>query len=116
MFRERREAAMRKIMILPFDHSKDCYKSRGFLIDSHISIRSDGDAVYLAEVVPTELPDVYRAKDRFNSIQVARGGKSTAYLKHVVARLKTMTAYELLTAHYDNIADGQFDVMRQKAK
>lgn len=105
---------MKRIFIIPFDTKYSYWQRRGMLIDDHFAITADGDAVYLAEVVPTEWPDVFRAKARFNSIQVAKGGKSTAYLKHVVTRLKSISAYELLTENITDISQGMFDVMQSK--
>ncbi|WP_342439973.1 hypothetical protein NSS79_15195 [Paenibacillus sp. FSL L8-0436] len=107
---------MKKIFVLSFGAKGRTEQKRGYLIDECFAITADGDAVYLAEVVPTEWPGVFRAKARFNSIQVAKGGKSTAYLKHVVVRLKSISAYELLTQHYTDISQGMFDVMQSEAQ
>ncbi|MFF2907674.1 hypothetical protein [Paenibacillus sp. NPDC057934] len=107
---------MKKVYILSFDAKERAGQKRGFLIDDHFAITADGDAVYLAEVVPTEWPDVFRAKARFNFVQVSRGGKSTAYLKHVITRLNSTSAYELLTEHITDISQGMFDLMKSKAK
>ncbi|OMD42569.1 hypothetical protein [Paenibacillus odorifer] len=105
---------MNKIFVLSYGTKGKTGQERGLLIDDRFAITADGDAVYLAEVVSTECPDVFRAKERFNFIQVAKGGKSRSYLNHVVARLKEVSAYQLLTEHYVNIGDGQFDVMNTK--
>lgn len=105
---------MKRIFILSFDAKGRAGQRRGFLIDDSFAISADGDAVYLAEVVPTEWPDVFRAKVRFNSIQVAKGGKSTAYVNRVVKKLQSITAYELLTEHITDISQGMFDVMHSE--
>lgn len=105
---------MKKVYILSFDVKERVGQKRGNLIDDHFAITADGDAVYLVEVVPTEWPDVFRAKARFNFVQVAKGGKSTAYLKHVVTRLNSISAYKLLTEHITDISQGMFDVMQSK--
>jgi N-dimethylarginine dimethylaminohydrolase len=107
---------MNKIFVLSFGAKGKTGQERGLLIDDRFAITADGDAVYLTEVVSTEWPDVFRAKEPFNFIQVGKGGKSSSYLNHVVARLNSLSAYQLLTEHYVNIGDGQFDVMRQMAK
>jgi hypothetical protein len=75
--------------------------SKAYLIDESYVICSNGEEVDLIRVKSTGETDTYRPSECYNHITVAKGGRSESALKKIVDKLKTMSAYTLLTEHYD---------------
>ncbi|MED4602555.1 hypothetical protein P9314_17965 [Paenibacillus validus] len=101
---------MKKIKVKPFQGRPH----QAFLIDQTNAIRSNGTEIDLIKVVPTNQEGVYAPSEPYNYIQVATGGRALKTLETVVERLKTMSAYALLTEHYD-IQEEVFDVMKKRS-
>ncbi|OXM15446.1 hypothetical protein [Paenibacillus herberti] len=75
--------------------------SKAYLVEEGVAIGSSQGLVYLSQVQKTETAGVYVPIESHNFIIVSPGGKSISALGKIVAKLKAMDAYTLITRHYD---------------
>jgi hypothetical protein len=75
--------------------------SKGYLVDATHVIYSDGVYVSLFEAVPAIEPDIYTEAYDYGHIIVAKGGRTQSSMEKIIQKLNTMSAYTLLTEHFD---------------
>jgi len=103
---------MREIIVKPFFGEGE--PRRAWVVDDNYAITSDGLYIHILEYEMVGSDGSYKAKQPYNFIPVAIDEfRTVSGLNHYIQTLKNMTAWELLTEHY-NIIESTFYVNRPK--
>jgi hypothetical protein len=97
---------MKPITILPF--YPDGESNTGWLLNNRYAITGDGEVVSLVEITSTDNPDTYKQASYYLVVARTNVKSLTAILK-IVEQLKAMSAYTLITEHFDH-GEANFDI------
>ncbi|WP_435924163.1 hypothetical protein [Paenibacillus sp. DYY-L-2] len=102
---------MREINVTPYFGEGE--PTRAWVIDEKYAVTSDGLYVHIFEYIK-EHDGLYKPAEPFNFIAIAVDEfRTVAGLEHYIQELKKVSAWELLTEHY-NINEESFFVNRPK--